>query len=289
MGYERYPRSNFGDHDRYAEDSDYPRTSADGRDDGYPGARRYQPAGAPDRNRDRDYGPREYGHGGYAQRDRSDTGDRFAGGRGDRDGRSRGYGGAPQGYDYQDRGFIDRAGDEVRSWFGDDEAERRRALDARYDNRGDADYHHWRSGQIAALDRDYDEYRSENRSKFSDDFASWRTEREGQRGSLSKVAEHMDVVGSDNAHVGTVDKVRGDRIILTKNDQDAGGRHHSIPSRWIQSIDDKVTLRKTADEAKAHWRDEERNRAFFHEEQGQDDQQRDRGAHNLNRSFSGTY
>ena len=74
--------------------------------------------------------------------------------------------------------------------------------------RGDADHHHWRSGQIAALDRDYDEYRSENRAKFSDNFASWRTEREGQRGSLSKVAEHMDVVGSDGAHVGTVQGAR---------------------------------------------------------------------------------
>ena len=28
-----------------------------------------------------------------------------------------------------DRGFIDRAGDEVRSWFGDDDAERRRQMD----------------------------------------------------------------------------------------------------------------------------------------------------------------
>ncbi len=30
-----------------------------------------------------------------------------------------------------DRGFFDRAGDEVRSWFGDEEAERRREMDAR--------------------------------------------------------------------------------------------------------------------------------------------------------------
>lgn len=32
-----------------------------------------------------------------------------------------------------ERGFFDRAGDEVRSWFGDDDAERRRERDARYD------------------------------------------------------------------------------------------------------------------------------------------------------------
>jgi osmotically-inducible protein OsmY len=34
-----------------------------------------------------------------------------------------------RGYDRTDRGFTARAGDEVRSWFGDEEAERRRRLD----------------------------------------------------------------------------------------------------------------------------------------------------------------
>jgi hypothetical protein len=29
----------------------------------------------------------------------------------------------------EDRGFVDRAGDEVRSWFGDEEARRRRQFD----------------------------------------------------------------------------------------------------------------------------------------------------------------
>ncbi len=32
---------------------------------------------------------------------------------------------------HEDRGFLDRAGDEVRSWFGDDDAERRRDRDMR--------------------------------------------------------------------------------------------------------------------------------------------------------------
>ena len=195
-------------------------------------------------------------------------------------GDNRGYGRQPQGYDYDDRGFIARAGDEVRSWFGDDEAERRREADARYDERsyGNSDnrsfgnrssnthddhYHSWRSTQIAALDRDYDEYRNENRSKFENEFSSWRTERQGQRSSLSQVTEHMEVVGSDGSHVGTVDKVKGDRILLTKNDRDAGGVHHSIPSRWIKTVDGKVTLSKSADEAKAAWKEEERNSAMF--------------------------
>ncbi|MBW6522914.1 DUF2171 domain-containing protein [Sphingomonas sp. RHCKR47] len=207
---------------------------------------------------------RSYGRGEQTRYGGNDRGDSQRGGN---------YGRAPQGYDYQDRGFFARAGDEVRSWFGDEDAERRREMDNRYDEREynqrdrhdrDSDYHHWRSGQIAALDRDYDEYRSENRTKFQNEFSSWRTNRQTQRDALDKVKEHAEVVGSDGSHVGTVDKVRGDRILLTKNDVDAGGQHHSIPSSWIQSVEDKkVTLSKTADEAKKQWRDEENKQAMF--------------------------
>jgi osmotically-inducible protein OsmY len=48
------------------------------------------------------------------------------------EGRYRGepYGGE-RGYAREDRGFAERAGDEVRSWFGDEEAERRRRMDER--------------------------------------------------------------------------------------------------------------------------------------------------------------
>ena len=200
-----------------------------------------------------------------------------------------------------DRGFMARAGDEVRSWFGDEDAERRRERDARDDERGnqgrDEHYHDWRNKQIAAFDRDYHEYRQENQSKFHNEFASFRTERQGQRDLLDKVEEHAEVLGSDGEHVGTVDKVRGDRIILTKSDADAGGQHHSIPSRWLQSAEaNRITLRKTAAEAKAHWRDEERSNAMFGQDEGRQSEDGRRnesgestGGTNLNRSFSGTY
>ncbi|MGN6375570.1 MAG: DUF2171 domain-containing protein [Sphingomonas sp.] len=213
----------------------------------------------------------------------------------------RGYGRPPQGYDYGERDFWSRAGDEVRSWFGDEEAERRREYDQRYDEREggrwdsprgqDSDYHQWRRRQIDALDRDYAEYRNENRDQFHSEFGRWRQERQGQRASLQRVEEHMDVVGSDGGHVGTVDKVRGDRIILTKSDRDAGGHHHSIPSRWIETVSDKVTIRKTADEAHAHWRDEERNQAMFGagEEVDYEVGAGSAGTRNLDKSFSGTY
>jgi hypothetical protein len=286
-------------------------------------------AGGPFRGDGRErYGARDYygGRGGYGTerygRDDSRSG-RFDEGRasggeyrgsyahdghrfteaGDRDGgRERaGPGGPPRNYRHEDRGFFDRAGDEVRSWFGDDDAERRRELDQRHDEstqpqRGydhhDANYHAWRRTQVQALDRDYDEYRRENAGRFESEFGSWRNERQTQRTALSRVAEHMEVVGSDGQHVGTVDKVRGDRILLTKNDVDAGGRHHSIPSRWIEHVDDKVTIRKTADEAKSHWRDEERSGALFGDEPRRTATTRDaadEGRVDLNRSFPGTY
>ena len=244
-----------------------------------------------DNDRRPSYGSRSSGQRDYA----SFGGDRERGQQ-----RGGGSGRQPQGYDYEERGFFARAGDEVRSWFGDEDAERRREYDMREDDRSygqqrherDADYHNWRSGQISALDRDYDEYRQENRSRFENEFASWRSERQDQRDALSKVNEHMDVVGSDGEHVGTVDKVKGDRILLTKSDPDAGGHHHSIPSRWINSVDTQVKLRKTAEEAKKAWRDEDRNAATSFGDRGSsgnEQEHRDSQGRMLNRSFSGTY
>lgn len=237
----------------------------------------------------------------------------------------------PNGYDPEDRGFFDRAGDEVRSWFGDEEAERRREYDEYYNrpygdprdqssrvgyasasgsrylpNRGyapfagersgygnedngnrvraygpshdygaqnyggqsqsghDHNYHSWRQQRIDELDRDYNEYQNEHRERFNSEFGTWRSRRGEQRQAVQQVKEHMEVVGSDGTHVGKVDKLRGDRIILTKSDEDAGGVHHSIPSSWIKSVDaTKVTLEKTADQAQHAWRTEREQQAMF--------------------------
>ena len=148
----------------------------------------------------------------------------------------------------------------------------------------DPHYSEWRNRQIESLDRDYDEYRREHQSKFEQDFGNWRTKRGEQRQSMGKVTEHMEVIGSDGEKIGTVDAVRGDRIVLTKNDENAGGHHHSIPCSWIESVDDKVTVNKSREEAMRAWRDEEQNRALFEREDSGST-----GPHVLNRSFSGTY
>lgn len=149
---------------------------------------------------------------------------------------------------------------------------------------GDPHYSEWRSRQIASFDRDYDEYRRENQSRFDREFGAWRDRRGRQREALDRVDEHMEVVGSDGSHVGTVDCVRGEHLVLTKSDPDAGGIHHAIPCGWIEEVSDKVTLNLSADEAKDRWRTEGRSRALFEREDSAT-----RGPHNLNRAFSGTY
>ena len=278
--------------------------------------------------------------------------------------------------DREERGFFERAGDEIASWFGDDEAERRRRRDEhefgrdepgrsisrdrsrfeRDDDRSfrgsrerepwgagdredrgyrpitgdygrsedrfagsgyprseprsrsdresvwgrdeyrrtsfagerpqhDPHYQQWRQRQIDELDRDYDEYRREHQSKFENDFGGWRERRQSKRQMLGQIREHMEVVGNDNEHVGTVDRVAGDRLILAKSDPESGGVHHSLSCTEIDRIDgDRVILDINATEARIRWRDESRERALFERED-----QGEAGPHSLERSFSGTY
>lgn len=56
------------------------------------------------------------------------------------------YGGGSRRRRREDRGFLERAGDELRSWFGDEEAERRRTRDERDYERGYGEYGRGYSG-----------------------------------------------------------------------------------------------------------------------------------------------
>jgi hypothetical protein len=149
----------------------------------------------------------------------------------------------------------------------------------------DRHYGEWRQRQMQQLDRDYEDYARENRSRFEDDFSSWRDRRQQKRGLLGQIREHMEVIGSDGEHVGTVDRCAGDRIVLAKNDDESGGTHHSLMCTSIDKVEgDKVILDTTAEDAKRSWRDENRQRALFER-----DDQGEAGPGVLNRSFSGTY
>lgn len=61
-----------------------------------------------------------------------------------------------------------------------------------------------------------------------------------------QIREHMEVIGADGAHVGTVDHVDGDRIKLTKADSGEGaheGHHHYLPLSQVSGIEgDQVRL-----------------------------------------------
>ena len=314
-------------------------------------------------------------HGWREARPRGRDDDRF--GRGERGFGERGLSDRER----EDRGFFERAGDEIASWFGDEEAERRRRHDnperyaGRFRNQEDIDryytdrdrdtnrgraflsdedfsryersprwrdegyrrpytgrftgrqdfgpdrsdrpyrpmagdygrsmderlerggsyygvsaahdrhYNEWRQRQIDELDRDYEDYRIENQSRFESDFGSWREKRQSKRQLLGQARGHMEVLGSDNEHVGTVDRVAGDRLILTKSDPEAGGAHHSLMCTAIDRVEgDKVFLDMTAEQAKQRWRDESRERALFERED-----QGEAGPGVLGRSFSGTY
>jgi hypothetical protein len=74
--------------------------------------------------------------------------------------------------------------------------------------------------------------------------------------NLSGIREHMQVIGADGAPVGTVDKVEGDRIKLTKDASGAGhhaGHHHFIPGDLVAGIEgDQVRLSANADTAILH-------------------------------------
>jgi hypothetical protein len=67
------------------------------------------------------------------------------------------------------------------------------------------------------------------------------------------IQEHMEVVGSDGKHVGTVDHLEGpERILLTK-DPKAGGQHHLISIDWVGYVDQKVHLKKPSKMAMSEW------------------------------------
>ena len=70
---------------------------------------------------------------------------------------------------------------------------------------------------------------------------------------VSGIKEHMEVIGADGVHVGTVDKFEGGRIKLTKKDSGEGshkGHHHYISGGLVADVEDgTVRLSANADVA----------------------------------------
>ena len=70
---------------------------------------------------------------------------------------------------------------------------------------------------------------------------------------MREIKEHMEVIGADGVHIGTVDRVVGGRIKLTKKDSGEGshkGHHHFIDKGLVADVEgDKVRLSANADVA----------------------------------------
>ena len=70
---------------------------------------------------------------------------------------------------------------------------------------------------------------------------------------LKSVKQHMEVIGADGVRVGTVDRLEGNRIKLTKKDSGEGshkGHHHYIPTELVAEVEgNKVRLSANANVA----------------------------------------
>jgi hypothetical protein len=77
-----------------------------------------------------------------------------------------------------------------------------------------------------------------------------------------RIKEHMEVIGADGVHVGTVDRVEGNRIKLTKQDSGLGqhkGHHHFIDLGLVADVEGKQ-VRLSANAAVAVTFEEEGSR-----------------------------
>ncbi len=69
--------------------------------------------------------------------------------------------------------------------------------------------------------------------------------------NASQIKANMPVVCSENGQFAVVDHMEGsDTIKLAKDDK---GQHHYMPLSWVRSVDDKVHVDRTGDQAMRDW------------------------------------
>lgn len=76
-------------------------------------------------------------------------------------------------------------------------------------------------------------------------------------GDLTAIREHMDIIGADGVHLGTVDRVEGDRIKLTRADSGSHGDHHHYISAGLVAEVEGDQVRLSANAANAALLEEE--------------------------------
>jgi hypothetical protein len=76
----------------------------------------------------------------------------------------------------------------------------------------------------------------------------------------SGIREHMEIIGADGVHLGTVDQVEGDRIKLTKEDSGMAhhDHHHYLPLALVAEVEgNQVRLSATGAVAAEMFEEEE--------------------------------
>jgi len=75
---------------------------------------------------------------------------------------------------------------------------------------------------------------------------------------MTAIKEHMEVIGADGVHLGTVDKVEGDRIKLTRADSGSHADHHHYISAALIAEVEGNKVRLSANAANAALLEEEK-------------------------------
>jgi hypothetical protein len=71
----------------------------------------------------------------------------------------------------------------------------------------------------------------------------------GGKSCAEDIRPQMEVISSCGCRVGTVDRMEGGVLKLTRKDS-PDGRHHFVPMSWIDHVDEHVHLNKDADETR---------------------------------------
>ena len=76
---------------------------------------------------------------------------------------------------------------------------------------------------------------------------------EGKDVGIGGIKEHMSVIASCGKTIGSVDRLEGSAIKLTRKDS-PDGQHHYIPLDWVALVDSHVHLNRNSKEAVAGWK-----------------------------------
>jgi len=82
--------------------------------------------------------------------------------------------------------------------------------------------------------------------------------------SAKDIKEHAEVIGADGAHIGTVDRVEGSRIKLTRKDSGEGGHeghHHFISLGLVAEVEGGIVRLSANGDAAVLFEEEENGKS----------------------------